>query len=69
MLESGGVVMIQQQSNLIHTRDKQLILSIVTVLSRQRPGQGEGLCPWGLKGHWGMGEPSELNRNNRVTKQ
>ena len=54
---------------LIHTRDNQLILSIVTVLSRQRPGQGKGLCPWGLKGHWGMGEPREHNRNNRVTKQ
>ena len=57
--------MIQQQSNLIHTRDNQLILSIVAVLS----GPGEGLGPWRLKGHWGMGEPSERNRNNRVTKQ
>lgn len=55
MLESGGVVMIQQQSNLIHTRDNQLILYIVTVLSRQRPGQGGGAMSLGIEGPFGNG--------------
>ena len=35
---------------IIHTRDNQLIISIVTVLSRQRPGQGEGTMSLGIEG-------------------
>ena len=40
---------------LIHTRDNQLILSKVTVLSRQRPGQGEGAMSSGIEGPLGNG--------------
>ena len=42
---------------LIHTRDNQLILSIVTVLSRQGPGQGqgEGAMSLGIEGPLGNG--------------
>ena len=38
---------------LIHTRANQLILSIVTVLSRQRPGQGEGTMSLEIEGPLG----------------
>ena len=40
---------------LIHTRDNQLMLSIVTVLSRQRPGQGGGAMYLAIEGPLGNG--------------